>query len=398
MELETKNREYLIAKKGLEDVKKELEGIKKRHFIALNNRQRHIVARNDAELKKDEITKNNEQKEIDKLEREINDIEKELENKKTEFKSFETIINDKIEELKEDPDLKQTMDYALMTRYERQIKKLQRDKGTAVLQKSNKERDKINSEDKLKRYENLKQLITEHPALKNNLNGILAAKEEIKKLNDELAILDYQKDAKRIAEIQGKDLKDAKNKLDKNKKPLMDYIDKNKINVKYKDIEEMADKGIGLDDSIKGLKKDIKDIDGEIKGYNEQIKGYDKEIEKYGIASNNIKNGMNKERQGTEHGTEQESDLKWYQIIKRFKNWNEKRKNPPKSLPAPAQNKPNIRDALKYEIMKDAVGYDEKTKVNKKQVIVDHVYGKVEKDQLRAARKQQRQNSDDGSR
>lgn len=392
MELEVENRQYLIAKKALEDAKKELDLIKFRHSIASNERDRHEVARNYAQIIGDEATEKAEQEEINKLEKEIRDIAKELENKEKEVSSFEAIINEKIEKIKEDPDLKQTMDYALATRYNRQIGKLQKDKETATLEKAEKAREKGKTEAKLNRYKNLKQLVTEHPALENHLKGILAAKEEINKLNDELKTLDYKKDAARIAEITGKDLIVATDKLDKNKKPLMDYIDKNKINVKYEDIEEMADKGVGLDDRIKGLGKDIQDIDAQIKGYDKKIKGYDKEIDKYGIAIDNIKAGMNPGKQSPGQG----NNLKWYQIIKKFKNWNEKRKNPPKPLPAP--EKPNIRDALKYDIMRDIVGYDEKKNIGKQQKTVGHIYGKEEQRQLKEAGKKQRQNPDYGSR
>lgn len=99
-------------------------------------------------------------------------------------------------------------------------------------------------------------------------------------------------------------------------------------------------------------------------------------------------------------GQSQDNNLKWYQrMIKKFKNWNENRKNPKKALPEPKQDKPNIRDTWKVEIVRDAIGYDETVIGPKgKHMQGEHVYGIEEKRQLREARKQQRQNSDDGSR
>lgn len=370
MDLEGVNKEYLEAKAGLAKLSAEVEELSKKLRIADINKRHHEVLRDKAELKGDKTKKEAEQAKIDKIVEEIARISKDLEKKKLEVRIFEVTINIKIEEIKQDPTMKQTMNEALAKRYERQIKKYNKEKEAALLEKDAKMSEK-------NRFEALKQLITEHPALENNLKGIISAKETIKKLNDELSTLDYQKDAKRIAEITGKEMKEATEKLNKNKEPLMNYINKNNINVKFEDIEKLAETGLSLDDTIAGL-------GAEIKGYDKRIKGYDKSIRNYSVALENIRGELEQQQdvsQTTSGPQNPPNKPKWYQFGKRFKNWMEQRKQA--KLPNPAQNttqqtqRPDtIRDALKYDIVRELVGYDDKG---------SHKFGTIEQQQLHKA-------------
>lgn len=373
MDLKNANKEYLDAKAKLENVSKEVEAIEKRKKIADLSKRKHEVARDEADINGDKAKKDIEQAEIDKAVEEIEKIEKELEEKKKEVKSFEDTINKRIEEIKQDPAMKQTMNEALEKRYDRQLKKYEKEKETVELEKFDKLVEKS-------RYENLKQLITEHPALEMNLNGILSAKETIKKLNDELATLDYQKDAKRIAEITGKEMKEATDKLDKNKEPLMNYINKHKINIKYEDIEKLAETGLSLDETIDGLGKDIK-------GCNKKIKGYDKNIHNYSVALENIRGEMEQpEQTGTQTPPSSENKPKWYQFGKRFKNWIEQKRQSKLPAPTPTKRPDTIRDALKYDVVRDLVGYDDKIKDSNNKVIgTNHHFGTMEQAQLHEA-------------
>lgn len=336
--LQKTNKEYLEAKVKLEKASKEVESINEKLKLADIDKRKHEIARDEADIKGDEATKKAEQAEIDKVIKDIEDIKNELQEKQKDVISFEATINIKINEIKQDPSMKQTMNEALKKRYSRELNKLQKERETAKTEKLDKELEKD-------RYDNLKKLITEHPGLEKNLNGILAAKEEIKKLNDELATLDYKKDAKRIAEITGKDMKEAVDKLNKNKEPLMNYINKNKLNIKYEDIEKMSESGLGLDDTINGLGK-------EIKGYDRKIKGYGKSISDYTVSLENVEEEM-KPKQTSTHTQNPGEKPKWYQFGKRFRNWMEQ-KEQKKLPPPPSPKKPDtIRDALKYDIVKD---------------------------------------------
>ena len=163
----------------------------------------------------------------------------------------------------------------------------------------------------------------------------------------------------KYAELSAK-AKEANNKLNKNKEPLMNYIDKNKIDIRYEDIEKMADSGLGLDETIKNLGKDIKKYDKEIKQCDEQIR-------KYQIAKGNLGQEMTQENNELQELRQQQQPQqpqlqqgadkpKWYQFGKRIKNWIEQRKQA--KLPEPSsaipQNRPNtMRNALRYNILRD---------------------------------------------
>ena len=374
MDLEKTNKEYLKTKTKLEAIKKEVEDISKKLKKADIEKRKHEISRDEAEMNGDKKRQDDERKEIVKITKEIEEMKEELNDKKKEVVKFELDINLAIDEIKQDPDMKQFMNEALEKRYTRQVDKCKKEKEKV-------ETEKMDKLIKKSRYENLKQLITEHPGLGKNLNGILSAKKIIKKLVDELNTLDRNKDAKRITEIKQKELKEATNKVNKNKDPLMNYINKHKINIKYEDIEEMAESGLSLDDTINGLGK-------EIKGYDKTIKMYDKKINNYSIAIENIKLEMAPEEQSKSKGNNSISSpgTKPWQFITRFRNWRERKKqaklpeaNTPDTQPAEKSN--TMRNALKYDIVKEIVGYEDKS-------TGQHVFGSMEKEQLKNAKKE----------
>lgn len=379
MDLEKTNKEYL-------DLKQEIENVKQ--YIELKDKEKETLSEDKiiqtsikivAERAGDNDKADSAKEEIERIDIQLEALKRELEEKKNELNEFNKTLYSKVKDVMKDPEMKQAMNEALAKRYDRQIKKYNKEKEIAVLEKDSKESEK-------KRYEALRNLINKHPALEKNLNGILSAKATIKKLNDELATLDYQKDATRIAEITGKEMKEALDKLDKNKEPLMNYINKNKINVKYEDIEKMADSGLGLDETIDELGKDIK-------GYNKKIKGYDKNIHNYTVALENIKGELGEPvKSTTENKTPSttENKPKWYQFGKRFKNWVEQKRQP--KLPEPSPKKgDNIRDALKYDIVRDLVGYDNKDTKHK---IINHEFGAMEQKQLHEATGRKKEESE----
>lgn len=375
MDLEKVNKEYLKTKTKLEAIKKEVEDISKKLKKADIEKRKHEISRDEAEMNGDKAQQKTEKEEIGKIVKEIENLKEELNDKKKEVVKFEVDINLAIDEIKQNPDMKQFMNEALEKRYTRQVDKCKKEKEKV-------ETEKMNKLIKKSRYEKLKQLITEHPGLGKNLNGILSATKTIQKLNDELKTLDNKKDAVRIEEIK-KDAKVANDKLDRNKTPLMNYINKHKINIKYEDIEKMAKSGLSLDDTINGLGK-------EIKGYDKTIKMYDKKINNYSIAIENIKLEMVPEKQPRSKDKNptqvQGSKPEWWHFRTRFRNWRERKKQA--KLPEantqdtePAQRPDTIRNALKYDIVKEIVGYEDKS-------TGQHVFGSMEKEQLKNAKKE----------
>lgn len=371
MNLENENKEYLDLKSKISKAEKYISTSE----ATLESFREDLIIHNAEMIKAkragDNALEASEKAEIDKIKEQIESLKKDILETKISLEEFKINLDEKIEAIKQDPAMKQVMNEALEKRYDRQVKKYNKEKEKALLEKDAKTSEK-------NRFEALKQLITEHPALEKNLNGIITAKQTIKKLNDELATLDYKKDAKRIAVITGKEMKEATDKLDKNKQPLMNYINKNNINVKFEDIEKLAETGLSLDDTIDGLGKDIK-------AYDKKIKGYDKSIHNYSVSLANIRGEMEGQVQ-TQSGRNSlvpANKPKWYQFGKRFKNWMQQRKQAQLPNPtAPSTRTDTIRDALKYDIVRDIVGYNDKN-------TGEHVFGTMEQQQLHDAKKQQ---------
>ena len=352
MDLEITNAEYLVLKEKMDSIKAEID-VRRKDLKTLNEdkdicKGKILEAKRKGHSNKEEKNK----EKLEEINKKIDKIKKELEDKKNDANLFKKLINEKIEEIRKDPSSRQAMDEALQKRFSRKINKLQQDKVEKVS-------DRLEKQNEQDRYNELKKIITEHPTLKNNLNGILAAKEEINKIDKELEKIDYKKEPEKYAELSAK-AKEANNKLNKNKEPLMNYIDKNKIDIRYEDIEKMADSGLGLDETIKNLGKDIKKYDKEIKQCDEQIR-------KYQIAKGNLGQEMTQENNELQELRQQQQPQqpqlqqgadkpKWYQFGKRIKNWIEQRKQA--KLPEPSsaipQNRPNtMRNALRYNILRD---------------------------------------------
>ena len=123
------------------------------------------------------------------------------------------------------------------------------------------------------------------------------------------------------------------------------------------------------------LNKNISSLKRQSKGYDKSIRNYQKALEGVENYKNYIKPKKQKNEEGrtTEDGEKTTESLtaetatdekpKWYQFIKRFKNWNEKRKQ--QALPDPTKTadqtktenevKNEFKNSLKYDIVKDMV-------------------------------------------
>ncbi len=116
---------------------------------------------------------------------------------------------------------------------------------------------------KVEKVEKLKELIKNHPHLKNNLTGMLQAKLEIKELKVKLSKLDRKDPANKneIDKIQ-KQIKEKESKENKNKGLMIKYFTSNKIDISEKDIKELEETIVqknGVVDINKTLDKNIKE-------------------------------------------------------------------------------------------------------------------------------------------
>ena len=354
MDLETLNKEYVQFKSNLEKARKEIESLESKANDLADDKiicQGKLV---EAKRNKDSVAEKQAEGELKRIDTEIKAVQDDTLRNKEEMELILAKINVKIKEIKENPEMKKHLDEVMSKKYDRKLSKLSKEKEEAVEKKD--------------RLTDLKQLVTDHPALCNNLKGILTATKEMKDLQAELdgmkMIVGTGKtsaytylDPARANEIINTLLPQAQAKLATNKPPLIAYISKNGLNITEQDIDELADKGFAVDS--KGNIDLNATMNKSISSLNRQIKGYDKSIRNHQIALENIDNSRR---------TPEPTTPKWYQFIQRFKNWNERRKQQalpepeprtpdpdPITPPEPSTEKNEFLNSLKYEIVQDVV-------------------------------------------
>lgn len=350
MDLEKLNGEYLKLKQDIE--------IKKGVIVAYEHRVQDLTL--DKIIwtgKKAEARKNSDhdaekaaQDELNKIDEEIKQLQESVEQEKETIKEFQGKIDAKITEIKENPEMKKQLDTVLKKKYERKLAKVEKEKAELI--------------DKKDKVEQIKQLTTEHPALANNLKGMISAYKTAENLKKELKSLEYSAgngiiaytDTTRANEIKTNLLPDAESKMETNKTHFMDYIQKNKLDITEKDVNELVEKGAVNKDGKVDLETTFVK---RTSGLNRQIKGLDKSINDYTYAMGGAeKRQQSPEQQGS--AQEQEEKPKWFQFIKRFKAWRERRNQQelPEGTPKgqakkESGSKNEFADSLKYDIMKD---------------------------------------------
>lgn len=356
MDLEKLNGEYLKLKQDIE-IKKECISAYERTVqdLALD---KTIWTGKKAEAQKnaDHDAEKTAQDELNKIDEQIKQTQESVEKEKETIKEFQGKIDAKITEIKENPEMKKHLDTVLKKKYERKLAKVEKEKAELI--------------DKKDKVEQIKQLTTEHPALANNLKGMISAYKTAENLKKELKSLEYSAgngiiaytDPTRANEIKTNLLPDAESKMETNKTPFMDYIQKNKLDITEKDVNELVEKGAVNKDGKVDLETTFVK---RTSGLNRQIKGLDKSINDYTYAMGGAeKRQQSPEQQGSAQEQEDDQDKeekpKWFQFIKRFKAWRERRNQQelPEGTPKgqakkESGSKNEFADSLKYDIMQD---------------------------------------------
>lgn len=375
MDIKAVNEEYLKLKSELKKTRKEVEKLEEDTNTLVEDRTIWNGKYVEAKRNKDTNSEKTAADEMDRIDKELKSVKENAEKKKDDLTKIQEKINERIKELKENSEMKKYLDEVMAKKYDRQINKIEKEKKEVV--------------DKKGRLSELKQLVTAHPVLENHLKAYMRevneAKAEIKKLQSEYLDKKNPPTSTRRDEIVNKLIPAEKAKIadNKHKDELMNYITKYSLNIKEQDIVDLASnrfvevgkdgaKRIDLDATIN---REMKALDRRIKGYDKSIQNYqiainDKGIEKSIKANTESKTDIAKDGEvKTADTTEVKSEEKpkWYQFIKRFKNWNEKRKR--KALPkttekkeeepvadAKTENRKNeFANSLKYEIVQDIV-------------------------------------------
>ncbi len=359
MEMKKINDEYVKLKADMEKFRNDIKKLKNDARLKKIEQKRKEADLEEAQLNGDKSAEKSARSELKKVTDEIEQIKKDANDKMENVKAIQKKINDRIKEIKENPEMKKHLESVMAKKYDRKLNNLK------------KEKEEV--EEKKEKLKAVNELVNKHPSLGNNLKGIITATKDIEKLTEELKKLD-PKDKARRDEINNKLLPDARAKLANNKSSFMSYVSKHNMKITDKDIEELANGNIVLDKSGNvnlndTLNKNISSLTRQSKGYDKSIRNYQKALESIENYKNYIKPEKQKNDEGKTTGdgekttesvtaeTATDEKPKWYQFIKRFKNWNEKRKQ--QALPEPTKTENEIKNefknSLKYDIVKDMV-------------------------------------------
>lgn len=397
MDLKKLNDEYLKLKGKLDNInnriKKANEEIK---TIESNKKTKEGDIKilegelEQAKRSKDEALVKSKSEEIKKVELEIKgfnekveDIREDIKSYQDKLKGIQEQINDKLKELQENPELKKHIEEVMEKRYERRLK-------------DEKKKIEVASNKKAK-IEKLQEIVNKSPSVKNYLIGIMNSTLEIDKLKKQIDDLKKADpiDTKKIADLTTQ-ISQLEVKITKNKDLLMGIKG---LDFKDEDLKELLDNGIvvnknGKIDLAATLNNRRAQLNRQVKKYTKSIAEHEKALETLGRSTSEqtssepgqyqsptritrtepAQDSNSEQSHETENSSEpaqeeeeqdaskQEEKPKWYQFVKRFKMWNEKRKQ--KALPeaeqpeAPTpenntQPKDNFKNALKYDIVKD---------------------------------------------
>lgn len=366
MDLEKINNEYLQFKKDLQDVKNEKEKIAKQLSIYKNDIIILQASKANAELNNDTSRVNALESALEQKKQELEKIHKELVEKKAKMVEIQVQIEDRVGQVRNNPDLKSHLDAALTKRYTRSIKRINDEKTAAVSKKEN--------------FIKLDDLAEKHQSVKKNLIGMTNAQKEIKALNEELnklknpavgGLVSY-KDPARAAEITTKLLPIARGKYDKNKDLLTKYAKTQNLDIKEAELLELTG-ALALNKgniNIKGT------IEKQVQGINKQIKGYNKQILNLSNAVSTIdKTAVQRAGVQVENNTVSTPVKTGFfsKLFAKFKDW--RNRSSQKALnaaepvvqqtvapatPANVNKKNEFAASLKYDIVKDELAKREK--------------------------------------
>lgn len=384
MDLEKLNKNYEKAKANLDAKKKAIEKLEEELKIVLEDIDLAKGLKIQGERNNDPDDIKEAEEIIKKSQKRIKEIKELAQEEKEEMKEFQEKMDKIIEEIKENPEMKQHLEQVLAKRYSREIKKT--DKEIEQLTKKKEEnKKKMEEEDKkMESVDKVQEMIDTHPTMQNHMQGMLNASASIQKLKDELATLDMVKDKARINNIT-KEIKEATQKLETNRDALLAYATKNKLGITKETLENIANNTVidkktdkvnvraSLSNTKKAMQankdkieKENKSYDKKIAGYNKQISHNKKAITKLGYKAperGTERTATTSENTAGERGAEQETvqtegKPKWWQFIKRYKQWKENKGT--QALPDPEQpreldgeEKSEFAQSLKYKVVQD---------------------------------------------
>ena len=285
---------------------------------------------------------------------------KELEEKKQQLEKLEATvqknqatIDEKMAELSQDPALKAHLNEVIGKKFSRQLVKFQKGK-----------------DEKIKQNETLLKIQEAAKQNPNVMYWLKSIEDSIKQIDfTKKVIADPTQPSANIANAQNV-LPNLENFLEKTRSDLARYF---KGSISREVIDKIT--------SYENLVREIKANERQIKGFDKQIANYETALQNIGFESplrdsqpsdrsddSSSTTRTNAERTAPSTSTPPTptpnlpaTQPKWWQFIKKFKNWNAARKerNAEETEPAPVsqEDRQKFKNSMKYEVVRD---YEEK--------------------------------------
>ena len=344
MDLKTINQEYLNLKEQIKNCDEKtkqyaaaLEKLSLEKKIYEGERARAMLDNNAQKIQEAN-------QKIENCKNKIMTIKESASNQKKNIELAKQKIDQRVQELTEEPEMKKHLQEVMTKKYSRKIKALKDEKN--------------NKENELKKIESLEVVISYHPKIKNYLNGIANSLEEKAKCEKELETLKQSNNPnkQKATELLNK-IKKANSKINQNKSVVMTFLKKQKLEFSEQDLQKIFQGGVKRDNEGNiDLRANINKINRQIKGINKSIKNHEIAMNKYQIKVQ--EQSYNQQKQGKIAGFFKKI---WTSITNRIsrKRLPEATQKTPneESNDAKSNNteKDNFSDSLKYDIVSEFV-------------------------------------------
>ena len=349
MDLKTINQEYLNLKEQIKNCDEKtkqyaaaLEKLSLEKKIYEGERARAMLDNNAQKIQEAN-------QKIENCKNKIMKIKEIASNHKKNIELAKQKIDQRVQELTEEPEMKKHLQEVMTKKYSRKIKALKDEKN--------------NKENELKKTESLEVVISYHPKIKNYLNGIANSLEEKSKCEKELETLNQSNNPnkQKATELLNK-IKKANSKINQNKSVVMTFLKKQKLEFSEQDLQKIFQGGVKRDNEGNiDLRANINKINRQIKGINKSIKNHEIAMNKYQIKVQEQaieEQSYNQQKQGKIAGFFKKI---WTSITNRIsrKRLPEATQKTPneESNDAKSNNteKDNFSDSLKYDIVSEFV-------------------------------------------
>ena len=254
--------EYINVKDRLDDASKDLK------ILELDLARASLMDDKDkARAIKEEITK---------VKAEIAKIQVQAKVKKEKMDYLKESLNEKIQELMEDPEIKQHLEYIIRSQKERAIKKARNG-----IEKSQAKRSKLRT---------LQDEALKHTSLQNNLRGMIYVTSQLKKLETALKNPSLTPDQR--VDIEDK-INATKAKFEFNKDALFAYVKKNNMDIELSDLSGLLNQKPKMDknghvDLTLAFNKEFDDLKAQENQFNKEIAMAEKYTTRLGVAPQRV--------------------------------------------------------------------------------------------------------------